>query len=376
VGAAVPSSNTGGYTKAKQRLKEGVFKRLFHHTGEQMEVQALSEELWCGRHVKILDGSNVSMPDTPANQKAYPQHSNQVAGCGFPIAKVMVMFSLATGAAVAVLIDQFKTSELVLARRSYGLLKAEDVALADRAFGSYVDLVCVMAQQADAVFRCHQRRRCDFRRGKRLGKDDHIVRWFKPQRCPKHMNPQEFAQLPESVEVREVRFHIAQAGFRTKMVIVVTTLLDAKTYSKAKIADLYRLRWTVEVDIKHVKTTLKMELLSGKTPEMVRKEIYVHLMAYNLLRSLMRQAAQSQAVSALRVSLQGARQHLKHFIAELAHAKPRRVHSLYQILLQVVGQSLIPERPNRHEPRVRKRRPKAFPLMKQPRSTLKSKLTG
>jgi hypothetical protein len=375
-GEAVPSSNTGGYTKAKQRLKEGVFKRLFHHTGAQMELQASPETLWCGRHVKILDGANVSMPDTAANQQAYPQHSNQAEGCGFPIAKLMVMFSLATGAAVGVLIDRFKTSELVLAREIYGLLNAGDVALADRAFGSYVDLVCVMAQNADALFRCHQGRQCDFQRGKRLGDDDHIVQWVKPKRCPKHMDTQAFAQLPATVQVREVRFLIEQPGFRTQTVIVVTTLLDAKTYPKAKIAELYGLRWTVEVDIKHVKTTLTMEVLSGKTPEMVRKEIYVHLMAYNLLRSLMGQAAQSQAVSALRISLQGARQHLRNFIAHLAQAQPKRVHSLYQTLLQVVGQAIIPERPNRHEPRVRKRRPKAFPLMKQPRSTLKANLAN
>jgi len=183
-----------------------------------------------------------------------------------------------------------------------GLLNAGDVAPADRAFGSYVDWVCVMAQNADAVFRCHQRRQCDFQRGKRLGDDDHIVQWVKPKRCPKHMDTQAFAQLPATVEVREARFQIEQPGFRTQTVIVVTTLLDAKTYPKAKIAELYGLRWTVEVDIKHVKTTLKMEVLSGKTPEMVRKEIYVHLMAYNLLRSVMGQAAQSQAVSALRIA--------------------------------------------------------------------------
>jgi len=376
VGAPVPSSNTGGYTKAKQRLQEGVFKRLFEHTGAQIELQAAPEALWCGRPVKILDGSNVSMPDTAANQEAYPQHSNQAEGCGFPIAKLMVMFSLATGAAVGVLVDSFKTSELVLARQIYSVLNAGDVALADRAFGSYVDLACVMAQNADAVFRCHQRRQCDFQRGKRLGDNDHIVQWVKPKHPPKHMDAQAFAQLPETVEVREVRFQIEQPGFRTQTVIVVTTLLDAKTYPKAKIAQLYRLRWTVEVDLKHVKTTLKMEVLSGKTPEMVRKEIYVHLMAYNLLRSLMHQAAQSQTVSALRISLQGARQHLSNFIPHLAQAQPKRLHSLYQTLLQLVGKALIPERPNRHEPRVRKRRPKAFPLMTQPRSTLKAKLAN
>lgn len=376
VGEPVPSSNTGGYTQAKQRLPEGVLRRLFHETGAQMEQQANAEDLWCGRPVKILDGSNVSMPDTAANQAVYPQHSNQRVGCGFPIAKLMAMFSLATGACVGVLIDSFKTSEVVLARRIYELLRPGDVALADRAFGSYVDLACVKQQQADAVFRCHQRRQCDFHRGKRLGDDDHIVQWFKPKQCPKHMDGQAFAPLPECIEVREVRFHIEQPGFRTQTVIVITTLLDANAYPKAKIAELYRLRWSVEVDLKQVKTTLKMEVLSGKTPEMVRKEIYVHLMAYNLLRSLLQQAAQTQAVSALRLSLQGARQQLRNLMPNLAQAHPKQLDSLYQTLLQIVGQLLVPHRPNRHEPRVRKRRPKAFPLMSQPRSTLKAKLAG
>jgi hypothetical protein len=172
------------------------------------------------------------------------------------------------------------------------------------------------------------------------------------------------------------KFRIEQPGFRTQTVIVVTTLLDANAFPKVEIAKLYRLRWSVEVNLKHVKTTLNMEILSGKTPEMVRKEIYVHLMAYNLLRSLIGQAAQSKAVSALRISLQGARQQFRNFIAPLAQATPRRRSLLYQKLLQVVGQLLTPERPNRYEPRVRKRRPKAFPLMKQPRPTLKAKLAA
>jgi len=375
-GQEVPSDNTGGYTQAKQRLPEGVFKRLFEQTGRQMEQQVPDVELWCGRHVKLLDGSNVSMPDTAANQEAYPQHSNQKAGCGFPIAKLVVMFSLATGAAIAVVIDQFKVSELELARCLYASLEPGDIGLADRAYGSYVDLASVQARGADGVFRCHQRRSCDFRRGQRLGKDDHLVTWDKPKRCPKHMSQEAFAQLPDSLTVREVRFQVVQPGYRTKTIIVVTTLLDAKRYSKSQLAELYRWRWNVEVDLKHVKTTLQMEILRGKSPEMVRKELYVHLLAYNLLRSLMAQAAQISGISPLRLSLQGTRQHFRNFISELANAATHRIPALLQTLLQVLVRTLLPNRPDRHEPRVRKRRPKAFPLMKQPRSTLKRKLAN
>lgn len=326
-GQEIPSDNTGGYTQAKQRLPEGVFKRLFEHTGRQLEQQVPEVQLWCGRRVKLLDGSNVSMPDTAANQAAYPQHGNQKAGCGFPIAKLVVMFSLATGAAIAVLIDQFKVSELELARRLYASLEPGDVGLADRAYGSYVDLASVQARGADGVFRCHQ-------------------------------------------------LQVVQPGSRTKTIIVVTTLLDAKLYSKTQLAELYRWRWNVEVALKHVKTTLQMEILRGKSPEMVRKELYVHLLAYNLLRSLMAQAAQPRAISPLRLSLQGTRQHFRNLISELANAATHRLPALLQTLLQVLVRTLLPNRPNRHEPRVRKRRPKAFPLMKQPRSILKRKLAS
>lgn len=372
----MPSDNTGGYTQAKQRLPEGVFKRLLEQTGGQLEQQVPDVQLWCGRHVKLLDGSTVSMPDTVANQETYPQHSNQKAGCGFPIAKLVVMFSLATGAAITVLIDSLQVSELELARRLYAKLAPGDVGLADRAYGSYVDLASVQACGADGVFRCHQRRSCDFRRGQRLGKDDHLVTWYKPKQSPKHMSRAVFAQLPESLTVREVRFQVVQPGYRTKTIIVVTTLLDAKRYSKPQLAELYRWRWNVEVDLKHVKTTLQMEVLRGQSPEMVRKELYVHLLAYNLLRSLMAQAAQTFAVSPLRISLQGTRQHLRNFISELANAATDSIPVLVQTLLQVLVRTLVPDRPNRSEPRVRKRRPKAFPLMKQPRSTLKHKLAN
>ena len=230
------------------------------------------------------------MPDTKVNQTAYPQHSNQAPGCGFPIAKILVMFSLATGAAMGVLIDALNTSDVTLARRLYSTLRPGDVALADRAFGTYVDLVLVQSQQADVVFRRHQSRKSDFRRGKKLGIADHIVTWNKPLRRPKAMSAEEFAHLPDCVKVREVHFPIRQQGFRTKEIIVVTTLLDAKTYTKAQLAKLYQLRWEVEVDLRHVKTTLGMDELRGKTPQMVRKEIYVHLIAYNLLRTLMWEA--------------------------------------------------------------------------------------
>lgn len=316
------------------------------------------------------------MSDTLENQAVYPQHSNQAPGCGFPIAKIVVMFSVSSGAVMEMLIASFKTSEVVLARQLYHSLLPGDVLLADRALGTYVDLVLVQSQQADAVFRKHQSRKSDFRRGKKLGIGDHIVTWHKPKRRPNAMRVEEFAALVDSFQVREVHLLIRQQGFRPKEIILVTTLVDFKVYTKAKLAQLYKLRWEVEVDLRHVKTTLSMEMLRGKTPEMVRKEIYVHLIAYNLLRVLMWEAAKNAGVSPLRVSLQGTRQHLENFISKLADAAPKKRKRLYQTLLQVVSHKLVPYRPGRLEPRVKKLRPKAYGWMQQPRAVLQRKLAS
>lgn len=312
-GELIPSTDTGAYCKARLRVPEGVFKRLLSQTAQKLPDQAESKDLWCGRHVRICDGSSVNMSDTKQNQAVYPQHSNQASGCGFPIVKIVVIFSLATGAVMDVLIAAFKTSEVVLARQFYHHLLPGEVLLADRAFGTYVDLVLVQAKLADAVFRKHQSRKSDFRRGKKLGIGDHIVTWYKPKRCPNGMKAEEFAALPDQVQVREVHLLIQHQGFRTKEIILITTLVDPKLYTKTKLAQLYKLRWEVEVDLRHVKTTLGMEMLRAKTPEMVRKEIFVHLMAYNLLRALMWESAKQAGVSPLRVSVQGSRQHMIEF---------------------------------------------------------------
>ena len=375
-GEVIPSTDTGAYSKARLRVPEGVFKRLLGQTAQKLSDQAESKDLWCGRHVRICDGSSVTMSDTKQNQAVYPQHSNQASGCGFPIVKIVVMFSLATGAVMDVLIAVFKTSEVVLARQFYHHLLPGEVLLADRAFGTYVDLVLVQAQQADAVFRKHQSRKSDFRRGKKLGIGDHILTWYKPKRCPNGMKPEEFAALPDQVQVREVHLLIQHKGFRTKEIILITTLVDPKIYTKTKLAQLYKLRWEVEVDLRYVKTTLGMEMLRTKTPDMVRKEIFVHLMAYNLLRALMWESAKKAGVSPLRVSLQGTRQHLLNFLSQLADAAPKKRQRLYRTLLTVVSHKLVPHRPDRFEPRLKKLRPKAYGWMQQPRAVLKRKLAS
>jgi len=313
-GEVVPSADTGAYSKARKRLPLAVFNPLFKRTVEALQAEVQPEQRWCGRRVKAYDGTTVLMSDTPAKQKAYPQHSNQKTGCGFPLAKLVVWFCGTTGAVLEVAVAAFNTSEWQLARQLYATLQPDDVVVADSAYGTYVDLALVRSANADAVFRKHHARGCDFRKGKRLGIGDHIVQWQRPLQCPQSMRGAEFETLPTSMEVREVHLLIPQPGFRPKEMILVTTLVDPKRYPKAKLTELYQLRWqATEVNLRHLKTTLKMEMIHAKTPEMVQKEIWMHLLAYNLLRTLMWQSSQQAQVSPLRLSLQGTRQQFNQF---------------------------------------------------------------
>jgi hypothetical protein len=374
-GAECPSPDTGAYSKARQRLPEGVLQRLVPLIAESLEQQIPLTKQWCGRRVRVCDGTTVLMSDTAANQAQYPQHSNQKPGCGFPIAKLVVMFSLLTGAVVAACIAPFDWSEIVMSRLLYEDLEPEDVVLADQAYGSYVDLALVQQQGADGVFRKHHARRSDFRQGKKLGIGDHQVVWHKPTQCPKHMSHSEFAALPATLVVREVCLRLVRRGFRDQTIIVVTTLLDAKRYSAGQLTQLYGLRWqAAEVNLRHLKTTLKMELLTAKTPEMVRKEIWTHLFAYTLLRTLMWRAATSSDHTPFQLSFQGARQQFNAMVSLLATTTNAARKCLYQVLLEHLATDRLPVRPHRFEPRVVKRRPKPFPRMQQPRSVLQAKL--
>jgi len=376
-GEAMPSGDTGAYSKARKRLPLAVLKPLLQQTATALTSQVQPEQRWCGRRVKAYDGTSVLMSDTPANQKVYPQHSNQKAGCGFPLAKVVVWFCGTTGAVLEVAIAAFNTSEWQLSRQLYATLQADDVVVADSAYGTYVDLALVHLAQADGVFRKHHARRYDVHKAQTLGVGDHIVQWQRPQRCPQSISSTEFKALPPNMKVRQVHLLIQQPGFRPTEIILVTTLMDPKRYPKAKLAELYQLRWhATEVNFKHLKTTLKLEMIAAKTPEMVQKEICIHLLAYNLLRTLMWQAAQAAQVPPLRISLQATRQQFNQFRPILAQTTPQKRRHLYTTLLELVSHQLVPLRPNRKEPRVVKRRPKPFPKMQQPRSVLKAKLAA
>ena len=373
-GVEIPSTDTSAYCQARSRLPEKLLEKLFNQTGQNLEEKVTTEHLWCGRNIKVIDGSTVSMPDTVENQKSYPQPKSQKAGCGFPIAKIGVIFSLATGAAVALVIDVLNTHDIQLARKLYQFLNPLDILLGDRAFCAYADLVAIKKLDCDAVFRKHQARKTSMRKGKIVGDCDKLVTWHKPKRCPKGLSKNEFNALPSTITVREIYYYIVIPGFRTQRVSLITTLLDTTTYPTLEIVRLYDKRWDVELDLRHLKTTLGMDVLRCKTPSMVRKEIYVYLLAYNLLRSLMWSAGTTYSTPPLRLSLQGTRHHLNNFIPQLLNNQSKKCLQIYSTLLKVIAHKAVPERPGRSEARVRKRRPKSYPLMTKPRHELNKKL--
>ncbi len=370
----IPSTDTSAYCQARARLPEKLLEKLFNYSAQNLEEIVTQEHLWCGRNVLVIDGSTVSMPDTIENQKEYPQPSTQKPGCGFPIAKIGAIFSLFTGAATAFCIDVLNTHDIKLARRLYSFLKPNDVLLGDRAFCAYADMFAIKQLDCDAVFRKHQSRTTTMRKGKIIGDCDKLVTWYKPKRCPAGLSKDEFLALPTSITVREIYYYIFIPGFRSQRVSLITTLLDTKTYSTLEIVGLYGQRWDVELDLRHLKTTLGMDVLRCKTPSMVRKEIYVYLLAYNLLRSLMWSAGTSYGTPPLRLSLQGTRHHLNNFIPELLAATSTKRLQIYRTLLKVIAHKAVSDRPGRSEPRVRKRRPKAYPLMTKPRHELRKQL--
>lgn len=287
------SAETGAYCQARKRLPEEFFAETARRTGRTLQAQVNPEWLWNGRRVYAYDGATVMMPDTVENQQAYPQNVAQQPGLGFPIAKIAAVFSLACGAVIDLGICRYAgkgQSELGLLRSLMNAFLPGDVMLADRMMCAWTEMVMLKQRGVDSVCRFKKNRTADFRRGIRLGPGDHVVVWPKPPK-PRTIDREAYAALPDSLTVRECRVRIDQPGFRIHYLVLATTLLDAETYTKDDLAQLYRCRWNAELDLRTLKTTLQMEMLRCKTPELVRKEIWTHILAYNLIRAIMAQAA-------------------------------------------------------------------------------------
>jgi putative transposase len=367
------SAETSSYCGARQRLPEQLGWELVRQSGDAIHRKAKSSWLFQGRSVKIADGSTVLASDTEENQAAYPQPPNQAPGLGFPIVRILVIFSLAVGSVLEAAVGPYQgkeTSELALLRSMVDRFQPGDIALADRFFCSYWLIAALKARGVDVVVRLHQRRSADFRRGRKLSREDHIVTWPKPKKRPDWMTQVEYDAMPAELTVREFRVRVKDKTKRVRNITVVTTLLDSKVYSAKKLGDLYRQRWHAELDLRTLKTQMRMEMLRTKTPEMVHKEIAMHLLAYNLIRGLMAEAAREQHVKPRALSFMGAVHTVRQF--EQSHLyDPTWIEADLPRLLELIGEKRLDDRPDRYEPRAVKRRPKPHPLLTMPRQKAK-----
>lgn len=364
LGLSPLSGGTGGYCSARQRLPLDLVQALAQECGSELDAHAPADWLWKGRHVKLVDGTTVTLSDTEDNQAHYPQHGNQADGVGFPLARLVGVISLATGAVLSVAMGAYRgkgTGEHGLFRELRETFTNGDLMLADSYYCSYFLIADMQARSVDVVFEQHGARRTDFRRGRKLGPRDHLVKWPKPPR-PSWMGLEEYRRYPDTVSVREMKV-------RGK--ILVSTLSNPSEVPKNELGELFVQRWSVELDLRNIKTTLGMEVLKCKTASMCEKELWVYLMAYNVIRLLMAEAAYQAGVQPRRLSF-------KHTLQLWTAWSQRRALASGQqdmeTLFTLIAQKRVGKRPDRVEPRAVKRRPKPFPRLKVSREEARRKI--
>ena len=370
------------YCQARMKLPLAVFEQLLRSVSHALQPQPLDEGRWLGHRTFWVDGSSFSMPDTPALQEHFGQPGKQLPGCGFPVAHLLALFHAGTGLVVQILAAPLRIHDLSEVVDLHPDLCPNDVLVADRGFCSYAHLALLVQAGVHAVFRMHQKQIVDFtpgrphvepaRRGKgskgqprsrwlqQLGAQDQRVHWLKPLTCPPWMEAEQFAHLPDRLELRELRYRVHRKGFRVKSITLVTTLLDAVLYTVDALAQLYGARWGIETNFAHLKTTMGLDVLKCKTVDGVLKELIVFALIYNLVRLVIAQAARRQQVAIDRISFVDAARWLA------------TAHDEESLPWLVVN----PYRPSRYEPRVRKRRPKQYPLMQNTRQALRLALAN
>ena len=371
------SGATGPYCKARARLPEALPRHVAREVGQRLHDRVAPGALLRGRPIKIVDGSTASLPDTQANQQAYPQPRSQRRGVGFPILRFVVVLGLRSGAALEAALGPYlgkQTGEQALLRPLLDQFTAGDVVLGDRYFCSYWQIALLQQRGVDSLFRMHQRRKVDFRTGRRLGPQDHVVRWTKPTQPPAWMDQELYAALPAELAVRELKYRVGVPGFRVKLLVLATTLVDAQLYPAGELAGAFRARWHAELDLRSIKAALQMDVLRCKTPAMVRKEFWMHLLAYNLVRQKMAAAAARSGRLPRELSFTGALHLLRSFAPLLALLPPDLVRAMDQLLLQVLARRVVGERPDRYEPRAVKRRPKPHRLLLEPRARARQRM--
>lgn len=368
-----PSADTSGYCQARMRLATDSLKKIFKHTAHALEGAVTAEHLWQGRTVRVIDCTNAKMPDTPENQARYPQPSVQKKGCGFPVVKIIAVFSMATGAMIHCLTGALTVHDAALFKLLWDFFQVGDVLLADRAFVSYASIAHLKNRGVDVVFRLSAVRPVDFRRGKRLGKNDAIFTWLRPLQCTKNMTLDELRSLPPTLVLRILRFRVTQRGFRTRSVTLVTTLLDPATYPPEALAQLFYQRWTIELSFRDIKISMRMEMLSCKSPAMIEKELLMFFIVHNLIRHLIWQSAEKYQLKIRQLSFKGALDLLINAAPFFLNTKLGSCASkaIYNTLLAFIAEDLLPHRPDRIEPRCIKRRPKPYQLLTKPRHLMR-----
>jgi hypothetical protein len=386
------SQDTGVYCRARRRLPAPFIQELAEGLADRLEEAALAEDLWHGLHVKLADGTTLSLPDTPENQAAFPQPSSQQQGLGFPMIRMVAVISWATGLLSALAYASYEgkgTGETALLRQLLHRFKPGDLAVLDRYYGNYWMVALLLAIGVHLCVRVNHARKVDFSRGKRLGPRDHIITWKRPPR-PGWMSQEMYVQLPEELSLREVGIEVARPGDRTEQIVVVTDLLDSQAYPKEDIAELYRWRWQVEVELRHFKGTLKMRELSCKTPENVQRELWAGVLGFNLTKKVMLQATRyrrtskrpsrarrggcSGRLTVRHISFKRTLQQLEKNYQGLLKAPAEQYKQMAEEILTTLASKPVGQRPGRSEPRAVKRRPKNQPMLTTPRAEAKKRM--
>lgn len=367
-GRGLINKGDSAFVQARLRLPKERLELALNATTKAADSRAGNGGQINGRSVIVADGSSTQLADTPENQKLYPQPSTQKRGCGFPVMKFVALMSLTSGAVLNVALGNLHHHDLRLLRTLWDKLKQGAILLGDRAYGEFTTLAGLFQRGVDVVARLHHARKVDFRKAQRLGKNDGLFVWTKGCQQSEILSASEWALLPAQITVRIIRFSATIRGFRGRRITLVTTLLDPKLYPAHELIELYARRWRLELCLRDLKTTMGMEALRCKTPEMAEKELLAYLVAHNLVRCVIAEAVARYSVDLERVSFKGSLDALRQYSDGIGKARNNKMRSqLWEDLLLNLAQDLVRKRPSRSEPRAVKRRPKPYPLLNKPR---------
>jgi len=378
LGLSVPTEDTGDYCRARAKLNEHALHELACTVARNTEAEADEQWLCNSRHAKLVEGFTFTMPDTPENQSEYPQAKTQKPGIGLPIARCVAVLSLATACVLDLAIGPYsgkETGETALLRQLMHAFSRGEIAVFDRYYCSFMIIAAMLGQGTDVCCRKHHLRGSDFRRGERLGKYDHLIIWQRPSRPP-WMDLETYQSIPEQITLREIKFSITEPGFRTKSLIIMTTLTDPTEFSTEAIAQIYGYRWNAELDIRSIKSNLNLEHVRCKSPEMVRRELWTTILGYNLIRSTAAAAAMLHNVIPRQVSFTSTVQFVLQEWKQLSKGNlpTTTLMPFIERMLEGIANCRVANRPGRIEPRVVKRRPKPYKWMMKPRNELRREL--